>query len=114
MKKQSEYDKDSKQPFQFYHPAQAERYIDFNLLDRYALDTYDALIKQGHHTQVASRFLPQTTYTAFYMMGEIEGLKNYFRLRLDSHAQEEIRLLSEGMIALLEKHQPKLYKKVKL
>jgi thymidylate synthase (FAD) len=63
-------------------------------------------------TQVASRFLPQTTYTEFYMMGEVEGLKNYFRLRLDSHAQKEIREVAEAMIKLLENHQPELYSKV--
>lgn len=46
------------------------------------------------------------------MIGAVEGLRNYFRLRLDSHAQEEIRELSVGMLSLLSKHQPELASKV--
>lgn len=49
----------------------------------------------------------------YYMMGEVEGLKNLFKLRLDSHAQAEIRTLAEGMIELLKQHQHELYTKVK-
>ncbi len=71
------------------------------------------MIEYGYHTQIASRFLPQTTYTEFYMMGEVEGLQNFFRLRLDEHAQAEIREVAEAMLTLLKQHQPELAAKTK-
>lgn len=49
-----------------------------------------------------------------HMMGEVQGLKNFFRLRLDEHAQAEIRELAEGMLKLLSKHQPELANKINL
>ena len=48
------------------------------------------------------------------MMGEVEGLRNFFQLRLDSHAQQEIRDVVEAMLALLVQHQPELANKVKV
>jgi thymidylate synthase ThyX len=65
-------------------------------------------------TQVASRFLPQVTYTEFYMMGSSEGLKNFFNLRLDSHSQAQIREVSEAMFELLIRYQPILANKVRV
>ena len=106
------YTKDSKQPFEFWFPKEME----YELQTQFKHDwvsMYGALYVNGMHTQVASRFLPQTTYTEFYMMGEVEGLKNFFKLRIDKHAQEEIREVAEGMLKLLELHQPTLYTKMK-
>jgi flavin-dependent thymidylate synthase len=76
--------------------------------------TYYSVSKQGYETQVASRLMPQTTYTEFYMMGSTEGLKNFFKLRCDAHAQKEIQDLAFAMLKLLSIHQPELYRKVKI
>jgi thymidylate synthase (FAD) len=76
------------------------------------IKTYSEMLSVGYETQVASRFLPQTTYTEFYVMGETNGLSNFFKLRLDSHSQAEIREVAEAMLELLKKHQPELAKKV--
>jgi thymidylate synthase ThyX len=45
-------------------------------------------------------------------MGSTEGLKNFFRLRCDSHAQKEIQSLAFAMLKLLSAHQPELHRKV--
>ena len=103
------YTKDSKVPFEFWHPVKLESN---NIFDKGCMDLYSGLVSQGVHTQVASRFLPQTTYTEFYMMGEVEGLRNFFRLRLDEHAQEEIREVARAMADLLQNNQYELYTKV--
>lgn len=107
------YTKDAKVPFEFWFPngfskdmAHQNDYV------RAFQDTYNALCYQGLHTQVASRFLPQTTYTEFYMMGEVEGLRNFFRLRLDEHAQTEIREVAKAMADLLQDNQYELYTEV--
>jgi len=105
------YTKGAKVPFEFWYPQ------DFHgnkvMLEAQWTGDYKAFSTQ-YETQVASRFLPQTTYTEFYIMGEVEGLRNFFRLRLDSHAQLEIREVAASMLVLLKVHQPDLYEKVKL
>lgn len=109
------YTKGAKVPFEFWYPADFEISNDF-LKSEWShgiASNYHHLINSGYETQVASRFLPQTTYTEFYMMGEVEGLKNFFRLRLDEHAQTEIRVVAEAMIVLLEEHQPELVNHIK-
>jgi thymidylate synthase (FAD) len=105
------YTKGAKIPFEFWFPKE------YNELDKYVFmlnfnGTYEHFISRRYETQVASRFLPQATYTEFYVMGEVEGLKNFFRLRCDSHAQAEIREVAEAMLELLRIHQPELYRKV--
>jgi thymidylate synthase (FAD) len=103
------YTKGSKVPFEFWFPKNftkdsAHQNDWVQAFNR----TYDSIIKQGYETQVASRFLPQTTYTEFYVMGEIDGLTNFFKLRLDSHAQQQIRECAEAMFELLNRHQHNL------
>lgn len=105
------YTKDSKVPFEFWFPSEFEEPTKQSFRAK-VLAEYKWNIKQGFHTQIASRFLPQTTYTTFYIMGEVEGLKNFFSLRCKKDAQDEIRELSMAMLSLLAKHQPELYQKV--
>lgn len=104
------YTKDSKIPFEFWFPT-AMLDTTENEFTRHFHDVYKQLGMQ-YHTQVAARFLPQTTYTEFYVMGEVEGLKNFFTLRCAKEAQEEIREVAISMLQLLAEHQPELYKKV--
>ena len=106
------YTKGSKQPFGFWFPESFNKTSKEDMEHSYN-ETYANLISQGINTQIASRFLPQTTYTEFYCMTDPEGLKNFFKLRCDSHAQEQIRELSFAMLNLIKEHQPILYTKVK-
>lgn len=110
------YTKGAKVPFEFWFPNdfnwQFNTFNDYAESYRQDFKTMMGTALTKYETQVASRFLPQTTYTEFYVMGEVEGLKNFFRLRCDSHAQSEIREVAEAMLELLELHQPELYKKV--
>jgi thymidylate synthase (FAD) len=105
------YTKGSKVPFEFWFPEEVHPYFkkDYSYNQ---IELYKNWIDDGYETQVASRFLPQTTYTEFYCMTNTEGLKNFFKLRCDSHAQKEIQYLSFSMLKLLYTHQYELYKKV--
>lgn len=105
------YTKDAKVPFEFWFPKTFTAYQRRNS-DKLFNQILTEMLEYGYHTQVASRFLPQTTYTEFYIMGEVEGLTNFFRLRLDEHAQVEIREVAKAMLNLLEAYQPKLYAKI--
>lgn len=103
------YTKDAKVPFEFWFPK--EFHGNKLMFKSQWEQDYFAMTKQ-YHTQVASRFLPQTTYTEFYMMGEVEGLKNFFTLRCAKEAQEEIREVAMAMLKLIAMYQPELYQKV--
>jgi len=105
------YTKGSKVPFEFWFPKDFS-VVNKNNMARDYLIGYELLCSEGYETQVASRFLPQTTYTEFYIMGEVDGLRNFLNLRLDSHSQAEIREVAEAMLTLLVQHQPELANKV--
>lgn len=46
------------------------------------------------------------------VMGEVEGLRNFFKLRLATEAQAEIREVAKAMLTLLEQYQPVLATKI--
>lgn len=105
------YTKDTKIPFEFWFPQGTYSEKDKTGFIGMWIADYNR-VQEDYHTQVASRFLPQTTYTEFYMMGEVEGLKNFFTLRCAKEAQEEIREVAMAMLKLIAMHQPELYQKV--
>lgn len=107
------YTKDEKKSFEWFTDYDSEEAN--ALVDKHHKDAYDLYLKLrslGVHTQKASRILSQDVYTEWYVMGEVEGLRNFFKLRLDSHAQDEIRELASTMLELLREHQPILANKV--
>jgi hypothetical protein len=104
------YTKGSKVKFEFWFPEDYPKDSKSLYTEAWQND-YDTMCKK-YETQVSARFMPQTTYTEFYTMGSTEGLKNFFNLRCDSHAQKEIQTLSFSMLKLLYTHQYELYEKV--
>lgn len=102
------YTKAGKVPFELWFPSTLTA-EDRTMLQSHLLEPLQWMTEAGYDAQITSRFLPQTTYTEFYMMGEIEGLRNFFKLRCDSHAQAEIREVANAMLKLIEIHQSNLF-----
>jgi len=50
--------------------------------------------------------LPQTMYTEFYWKINLHNLLQYLRLRMDTHAQEEIRDYAQAVYSLIKPHIP--------
>ena len=67
------------------------------------LNHYKQALKQGIKPQEARRIIPQTAYTQIWGAFMPKHLDNYFKLRLDSTAQYEIRKTTEAMQELIEK-----------
>lgn len=109
------YTTDKKVPFEFYYPD----YVDVTkrelLRDTYekAVKTYNQLVLEGVHPEVARIVIPVGVYTQFFMMGNVPCLVNFFKLRLHKAAQRESRLFAEAMYQLLQQHQPRLFEKIK-
>jgi len=80
------------------------REIDYSQLLEIAKGFYEASIDKGIKAQDARRCLPQAMYTLVWSGWNPKGLKNFFNLRLDHHAQREIRLLAEAKQKLIEEY----------
>lgn len=62
---------------------------------------YLEAIENGVKPQEARRIIPQAAYSQIWAGFMPSQLENFFKLRLDSHAQWEIRKVAEGMQALI-------------
>lgn len=61
------------------------------------LEHYDAAIASGIKPEEARRILPQAMMTTIWGAFQPSQLDNWFQLRLDAHAQREIRHVAEAM-----------------
>jgi thymidylate synthase (FAD) len=82
--------------------ATAERFLD--LLDRAESNYRDylALTEQGVARELARAALPVSVYTEWYWKCDLHNLLHFLALRLDPHAQQEIRDYAEAMYALIK------------
>ena len=67
------------------------------------LEHYYKALEDGVKPQEARRIIPQAGYSQIWGGFQPTQLENYFKLRLDSHAQWEIRKTAEAMKELIEK-----------
>lgn len=61
------------------------------------LSHYFAALESGVKPEEARRIIPQAAYTTAWCAMQPKQLENFFKLRLDSHAQKEIRLVAEAI-----------------
>lgn len=71
---------------------------------------YDALIQAGVKQEDARYVLPNACETEIVVKINARSLRNFFNLRLDSHAQWEIRKLAKVMMELLPATYAPLFK----
>jgi len=62
---------------------------------------YKAMIENGVAPEQARMILPQNLMTTFYMSGNLRNWAHFLNLRLDSHAQKEIRDVAVMIEAIL-------------
>ena len=94
-------------PFEFYisegmkKVTSSNRFIDGLVgtddIIESCLEHYYAALEQGIKPQEARRIIPQVAYTQIWGAFQPSQLENFFRLRLDEHAQWEIRKVAEAM-----------------
>lgn len=80
----------------------AEEFIQF-LKDTEALyPRYLKLTEQGVSREIARMGLPVNIYTEWYWKCDLHNILHFLSLRIDSHAQYEIREYAKAMLALIE------------
>lgn len=77
--------------------------ISFNIQNviNICTDFYYTALEQGVKPEEARRILPQAMLTTIWGAFQPKQLENFFTLRLDSHAQREIRTVAEAMKELV-------------
>jgi len=65
-------------------------------------EDYLKLTERGLARELARIGLPQSVYTEWYWKIDLHNLLHFLSLRLDSHAQKEIRDYAEAMLRLVE------------
>jgi thymidylate synthase (FAD) len=71
-----------------------------------AFREYRNRLDAGISRELARSCLPVSTYTIAYWKCDIHNLMHFLRLRLDSHAQEEIRVFAEAMYEFVKRKFP--------
>lgn len=79
---------------------EAQELIDRCCVD--AFDTYTTLLQFGVARELARVVLPVSTYTEWYWKIDLHNLFHFLKLRMDSHAQWEIRQYAEEIFKLVK------------
>ena len=98
-----------KSPFSFYISKKMEDInVDFRGAPLYTaeyielgINLYNKALDRGVKPEEARRILPQAMMTQIWGAFQPNQLSSYFALRLDSHAQKEIRMVAEAMQELI-------------
>jgi thymidylate synthase (FAD) len=88
-------------PFEFYVSDKLKENQKVKDLIKQSEDLYFELLENGVKPQEARRVIPQMAYTQIWGAFMPKQLDNYFKLRLDEHAQWEIRQTAIAMQELL-------------
>lgn len=92
-------------PFDFYISEKMKdiisEYGDTKKILDICLEHYYEALSKGVKPQEARRIIPQAGYSQIWGGFQPTQLDNYFKLRLDSHAQWEIRKTAEAMKELI-------------
>jgi len=72
-----------------------------------AYAAYSSLVEEGIARELARINLPLSLYTEWYWQIDLHNLFHFLKLRLDAHAQKEIRLYAEVLFDLAKKVAPR-------
>lgn len=91
----------SDQPFDEAKAKEIQAALQKGQKDSY--DSYSELLDTGLAREVARINLPLSLYTEFYWQMDLNNLFRFLKLRLDGHAQYEIRQYAKVMLELVRK-----------
>jgi thymidylate synthase (FAD) len=91
-----------------YIDQKSKDIMTYNAMDSY--DRYKELINSGNKFEVARMVLPVSIMTNFVWSINIRSLINFLNLRLDKHAQYEIRVLASYLESIFKENFPLSHK----
>ncbi|MFN4070356.1 MAG: FAD-dependent thymidylate synthase [Thermus caldifontis] len=75
-------------------------------VEREAYQAYQTLLEKGIAREMARMVLPLNLYTEFYWKQDLHNLFHFLALRLDPHAQWEIRQYAKAIAEIVKAHVP--------
>ncbi len=91
-------------------PELRKKFLDILLADvEKSFEHYKQFEQSDIARELARIGLPLSTYTEWYWKIDLHNLFHFLNLRLDKHAQEEIRLYAEAMASTVKKAVPVAY-----
>ena len=70
-------------------------------LVEHAMTLYNTMLEEKVAPELARMILPQNMYTEFYMTSNLRAWSHFLKLRLDRHAQYEVRVVAEQVKDIL-------------
>ena len=80
----------------------AQQFLDYLDETEGAYQTYEKLIESGVARELARIGLPVSAYTEWYWKCDLHNIMHFLRLRMDAHAQQEIRDYAFAMFELIK------------
>ncbi len=89
-------------------PEEMQKYIQWKLRtgQEEAYKEYNGLVDEGLARELARINLPLSAYTEWYWQSDLHNLFHFLELRMDKHAQYEIRAYANKMFEIAEKVAP--------
>jgi len=81
----------------------------FEKISRESFELYAELNAAGIARELARAILPVNIYTEWYWKNDLHNILHFLHLRMDSHAQYEIRVYAEAMATIVKKIAPMAY-----
>ncbi len=80
----------------------AQQFLDYLTRAESLYGEYEKLIEKGVSRELARCGLPVSVYTEWYWKCDLHNIMHFLSLRMDPHAQQEIRDFANAMYALIE------------
>lgn len=100
--------KNNKQASEVGNFGEAERFF-LNKISRLsddAYEDYEILMKYGVAREMARMILPQNLYTQVYWKQDLKNLLHLLKLRMDEHAQYEIKVFADAIYEIIREIVP--------
>ncbi len=97
IRPQSANNKQGRSDERFDPEAEASLVAQFVAEQKQAYSNYEGLLDQNVARELARANLPISMYTEWYWQIDLHNLFHFIRLRIDPHAQYEIRVFAEAM-----------------
>ncbi|HEX8322494.1 MAG TPA: FAD-dependent thymidylate synthase, partial [Tepidisphaeraceae bacterium] len=81
--------------------ATAQEFLDYLDASEKQYEQYESLMEKGVSRELARIALPVSVYTEWYWKIDLHNLLHFLSLRMDPHAQQEIRDFATAMFALV-------------
>lgn len=84
-----------------FNPEAASLRLDMLALATQAFHVYKSLLERGCPRELARTVLPLSTYSRMFATVDLHNLFHFLRLRLNPHAQYEIRVYAEAILEMV-------------